>query len=673
MTQLLALSFDAPTSPTVRLRAVEESASGLDQAYGWGLAWYPSEGAAAMVVKDPTSVGTNALTHVLTSWERFSATVFLGHLRGAAKRTTYQDTQPFCRSWGGRDWVFGHNGDLRRSFRDDLPLSDRAPTEPVGRTDSEHVLCWLLDQLRAAGHRRLRDVPPDTLCGWLRDINRLGTLNCVLSDGDDLVVYCDAWGYRPLYWRRHAPPEPRIDVRNDEVELRVGGAGDESRTAVIVTTQPLSDKVWCRLERGAMLVARRGAVVAQCEPVMAPWDDEARRVLDRVADPASDGVTPVDRLRRALGAAARGAAPVSGAPRPLATAGSAEGGVLDETRAALQRAAALLAAPELLSAGLAREAGDDREAVIEPPRLLETYHETVYAYEDAVEHSAHLFRLRPVHDDLQEVLDHQLIVEPVCPSRSFPDVFGNHTVETEIRAPYEALRIIARSRVRIHGHLRPKLRSSVRHHRLPLVWMPWQRQYLTPYLLPPELPETQLRELSTYAMGFAARQDHDLVETLKDINQTIHADYAYMPSSTSLATTPWEVYTARRGVCQDFANLFIALARLLDIPARYRVGYIYTGRMYDNARQGDASHAWVECYLPKIGWRGFDPTNGTLVSDDHVRVACGRNFRDATPTAGTLYKGGGGETLSVVVRVHDLTARPEAFIPGGPRWTSEEP
>jgi transglutaminase-like putative cysteine protease len=76
------------------------------------------------------------------------------------------------------------------------------------------------------------------------------------------------------------------------------------------------------------------------------------------------------------------------------------------------------------------------------------------------------------------------------------------------------------------------------------------------------------------------------------------------------------------------------------------VGYIHTGADYANTAQGEASHAWVELYLPWTGWVGFDPTNGCLVGADHVRVACGRNYRDATPTSGTIYKGGGHESLS---------------------------
>ncbi|MCA9568778.1 MAG: class II glutamine amidotransferase, partial [Myxococcales bacterium] len=261
MTQLLALSFDSETSPSIRLRALEGGTRPAASVYGWGVAWYPSDGAAAMVIKDPTSLGHDALTHVLSDWERFSATVFVAHLRGAAKRRTQQDTHPFVRSYGGRDWVLTHNGDLRHGFREALPLPAEPAFEPVGSTDSEHLFCWVLERLRERRVRRLRDLDPATLLGWLRDINTLGTLNLVLSDGQDLVAYSDAFGYRPLWWVRHRPPDQLIAVRDEEVEIKVGTSADTNRTVVVFSSRPLSDAAWERVVPGSLVSARRGEVV----------------------------------------------------------------------------------------------------------------------------------------------------------------------------------------------------------------------------------------------------------------------------------------------------------------------------------------------------------------------------------------------------------------------------
>ena len=282
-------------------------------------------------------------------------------------------------------------------------------------------------------------------------------------------------------------------------------------------------------------------------------------------------------------------------------------------------------------------------------RTLDVVHRTVYRYAQPIERSQHLFRLTPYHDRTQNLIAHELTCSVGGHVRDYEDVFGNRVRRLEVDSPFTELVIEARSTIELldtdplgFGPLRVS-------QTIPLVWMPWQRQVLDPFLLPPELPETQLGELAEYAMSFVKRNDSDLLDTLLDINQTIYREYAYTQGSTTIFTTPFEVYANRKGVCQDFANLMICLARLLGVPARYVCGYIYTGPKAENTKQSEASHAWVQCYLPQIGWKGFDPTNGILTQTEHIRVAVGRNYIDATPTSGTIFVGGGGETLDVTV------------------------
>jgi len=255
-----------------------------------------------------------------------------------------------------------------------------------------------------------------------------------------------------------------------------------------------------------------------------------------------------------------------------------------------------------------------------------------------------------VHDRLQSLLFHETTVSAEGQRRDYEDVFGNQVKRLLIEMPFSELVIEARSRVELLDTDPLSFRPLRARSTIPLVWMPWQRHMLQPFLLPPELPETELLELIEYAMTFVQRNDYDLIDILLDMNSTIFREYKYSQGATTIATTPFEVYTNRRGVCQDFTNLFICLARLLGVPARYVCGYIYTGPKNPNQRQGEASHAWVQVYLPEVGWKGFDPTNGVLTQTDHVRVAVGRSYVDATPTAGTIYVGGGGETLEVDVR-----------------------
>ena len=285
---------------------------------------------------------------------------------------------------------------------------------------------------------------------------------------------------------------------------------------------------------------------------------------------------------------------------------------------------------------------------------LSVVHRTAYKYQIPVERSTHVLRLTPFHDRLQRLIAHEIYVSIDGVSRDFEDVFGNHARRIHVDDPFTELVIEARSVVELRDRDPLALRPPHDRASIPLVWMPRQRQMLEPYLLPPELPDTQLEELAEYAMHFVERNDYDLLDALLDLNATIFREYKYVQGATTVHTTAFDTYANRRGVCQDFTNLFICLARLLGVPSRYVCGYLYTGPKHPNHRMAEATHAWVQVYLPEVGWKGFDPTNGIVTQTHHVRVAVGRNYVDATPTSGTLYVGGGGESLSVSVTVEPV-------------------
>ena len=119
----------------------------------------------------------------------------------------------------------------------------------------------------------------------------------------------------------------------------------------------------------------------------------------------------------------------------------------------------------------------------------------------------------------------------------------------------------------------------------------------------------------------------------------------------------------RRGVCQDFAHIMIAIARRWGIPARYVSGYLYHRERTQDRSSADATHAWVEAYLPSLGWIGFDPTNNILAGERHIRAAVGRDYADVPPTRGT-FKGGATSELAISVAVEPTQApvRHEDFL-----------
>jgi transglutaminase-like putative cysteine protease len=167
-------------------------------------------------------------------------------------------------------------------------------------------------------------------------------------------------------------------------------------------------------------------------------------------------------------------------------------------------------------------------------------------------------------------------------------------------------------------------------------------------------PTEALRDL---ARDLNIERGSDPLSTLRMINTAINQAFEYAPQTTRVDSPIDEALSRRRGVCQDFAHVMIALVRELGIPCRYVSGYLFHRREDQDRSQADATHAWVEALLPELGWVGFDPTNNLLAGARHVRVAVGRDYDDVPPTRG-VYKGGALGELEVSVRVAPSEAPP---------------
>ncbi|HEX8900826.1 transglutaminase family protein [Vitreimonas sp.] len=160
------------------------------------------------------------------------------------------------------------------------------------------------------------------------------------------------------------------------------------------------------------------------------------------------------------------------------------------------------------------------------------------------------------------------------------------------------------------------------------------------------LRETRLtapsREILELARASAAGS---VLDTLHELSQNVRNAVEYEQNTTHHATTATEALQSGKGVCQDHAHVFIAAARLADIPARYVAGYISAGYV---GRQ--ESHAWAEAYVPDLGWVGFDPSNRQSPTDAYVRICCGLDAADAAPLRGWV-SASVRETLAVEVDV----------------------
>ena len=143
----------------------------------------------------------------------------------------------------------------------------------------------------------------------------------------------------------------------------------------------------------------------------------------------------------------------------------------------------------------------------------------------------------------------------------------------------------------------------------------------------------------------------------KDLMGRIKADFKYDTKATVVSTPVAEAFSKLRGVCQDFAHIMIAGLRGLGLPAAYISGYIRTIPPPSKKRLegADAMHAWVSLWCgTSHGWVEFDPTNATMIGNDHIVLAKGRDYADVSPVAGIIL--GSGE--------HDVEVRVDV-VPRG--------
>jgi transglutaminase-like putative cysteine protease len=170
--------------------------------------------------------------------------------------------------------------------------------------------------------------------------------------------------------------------------------------------------------------------------------------------------------------------------------------------------------------------------------------------------------------------------------------------------------------------------------------------------------------LREFADEIAWRREADPLTLMRRLNTALCREFTYAPRQTRVDSPIDDALQARAGVCQDLAHIMIALARGAGIPCRYVSGYLSpSSASHDRSTQG-ATHAWVEAYLPGIGWLGFDPTNNVLAGERHVRVALGRDYADVPPTRG-VFRGEAGSELVVLVTVSlsDAPIRPDRVLP----------
>ena len=275
--------------------------------------------------------------------------------------------------------------------------------------------------------------------------------------------------------------------------------------------------------------------------------------------------------------------------------------------------------------------------------VFNIHHITRYEYEKPVKESVNEIRLFGLNCPEQEILQQEILITHQPDVQIYKDYYGNKVGLFSISGAHKSLQIESKMLVRTIINQTNPLDSEADFEALNIdvadnILLLECRRY------DPIHKQAIIEDIATEV----SQNEKRLVRIVENASNYVFSNFVYTKGITNIFTTVDEILSHKRGVCQDFAHLLLQILRTLQIPSRYVSGYICANA--DGMRGQGATHAWVEAWIPSLGWVGIDPTNKVWVNHFHVKLSVGRNFTDCTPAKG-IYKGNARQNLTVYVSV----------------------
>jgi transglutaminase-like putative cysteine protease len=273
---------------------------------------------------------------------------------------------------------------------------------------------------------------------------------------------------------------------------------------------------------------------------------------------------------------------------------------------------------------------------------LRISHRTSYKYQPSATGVIQILRMTPGSHDGQYVAEWQIDVSSDSRLHVHQDAFGN-TTHLLSEGPTADLSINVEGLIETHD-TGGVLRGT--------------DERFPPTLFLRSTPLTEGNHaMATFSRELRSESEDDVLGFLHALMVQINEHMTFDEDPTNSGTSALEAFGLKRGVCQDYAHVFIACARSAGVPARFVSGHFMRS---DGVVHQQAGHAWAEAFVQDLGWVGFDPANGICTTDAHARVAIGLDYLGAAPVRGTRY-GGGMETLTVAVRVEQTGGRQQQW------------
>ncbi len=284
-------------------------------------------------------------------------------------------------------------------------------------------------------------------------------------------------------------------------------------------------------------------------------------------------------------------------------------------------------------------------------------HSTRFRYSEPVRQSVMEVMMQPRSEGDQTVRQFELSTDPRARIFARRDFLGNIVHHFDIPGQHNSLSIIAEALVEVDAPARLPAALEMSDWKV-LDEMIQVGDYWD-YLMPSKFsrPTVALHKFKDEIN--LVRATTDPLTTLRELNEKMFQSFDYVPQFTRSDSPIDMALDARKGVCQDFSHIMIALLREIGIPTRYVSGYLFHRTGSHDRSVVDATHAWIEAFLPHLGWIGLDPTNNLICSERHIRTAIGRDYADVPPSKG-VHRGKASGEIRVAVHVTPADApKPE--------------
>lgn len=250
-------------------------------------------------------------------------------------------------------------------------------------------------------------------------------------------------------------------------------------------------------------------------------------------------------------------------------------------------------------------------------------YQTNITFDNKVSNHHFILRCLPFRCKFQDIKEEDYSVSPCKNIMRSTDSFGNEIIYGNTLEPHKSFTFASRGIVSLRQYLTVEEPNDI-------------------YRLPTSL--TQINdEMLKFAYDVCSFDNKNIIEDTMSIVQALHEKVKYEAFSTNTKTSAIEAFTQGKGVCQDFANIILAILRSQDIACRYISGFI--------PGEGE-SHAWIEVNDNGI-WYAIDPTRKQLIESDYLKIAQGRDFNDCTMERG-VFVGEGFQYKQVHITMSEI-------------------